>query len=235
MSQVTLPYTLTAGQPENVNQLNANLAAIVAGVNAVDASQIDSSLLVQGGLTGNSIVRRGKSVVSAAEARTNVAYGKLGTPDQVSNIVLPTDGLIFVLFHALWQESAAMSARAALFLDATQIKTAGFDSASASQETATNASASANKYLPLVSGPGGLQGLPISGAFAASGNATEALPQIVGGLDPTGLVYPNLPYGGVTAIAAAAGTYTLSVQFKASGGATVTVKNRHLHVWTMGF
>ena len=33
---------------------------------------------------------------------------------------------------------------------------------------------------------------------------------------------------------AAAGTYDISVQFKASSG-SVTVKNRKLWVWTMGF
>lgn len=40
MAQVSLPYTLTAGQPENVNQLVANLDALVAGVNTVNTAQI---------------------------------------------------------------------------------------------------------------------------------------------------------------------------------------------------
>lgn len=42
MAQVTLPYTLQAGQPENVNNLVANLNAIVAGVNTVSSSQLAS-------------------------------------------------------------------------------------------------------------------------------------------------------------------------------------------------
>ena len=40
MAQVSLPYTLQAGQPENVNQLQADLDALVAGVNTVNTAQI---------------------------------------------------------------------------------------------------------------------------------------------------------------------------------------------------
>ena len=40
MAQVSLPYTLTAGTPENVNNLVANLNALVAGVNTVDTAQL---------------------------------------------------------------------------------------------------------------------------------------------------------------------------------------------------
>jgi microcystin-dependent protein len=40
MALVSLPFTLTAGQPENVNNLNANLTALVTGVNSIDAANI---------------------------------------------------------------------------------------------------------------------------------------------------------------------------------------------------
>lgn len=42
MAQVSLPYTLTAGTPENVNNLVANLNALVAGVNTIDTAQLAS-------------------------------------------------------------------------------------------------------------------------------------------------------------------------------------------------
>ena len=42
------------------------------------------------------------------------------------------------------------------------------------------------------------------------------------------------PWGGFTFAFAAAGTYTVSVQFKASSG-SVTASNRKLWVWTIGF
>ena len=47
MAQVSLPYTLQAGQPENVNQLVANLNALVAGVNTVDTAQLASGSVSQ--------------------------------------------------------------------------------------------------------------------------------------------------------------------------------------------
>jgi hypothetical protein len=60
MAQVSLPYTLTAGQPENVNQLQADLDALVLGVNNVNASQIDdgavgTSELADAGVTANKL------------------------------------------------------------------------------------------------------------------------------------------------------------------------------------
>lgn len=234
MSQVTLPYTLTAGQPENVNQLVANLNAIVAGVNAVDASQIDSGLLQQAGLTGNSIVRRGKFSQAAAETRTNTVFGTLGTPDQVTNLVLPTDGLIFVLYHALWQESVVNTARAGIHLNGTLVNTSYMNAASGGQLASINATSGTAKYQPLLTSAGGLVSIPVQSAMAVTGNATESLPQIVGGSDPAVANYSINPYGGVTAIAAAAGTYTVDIRFRSSSG-DVTVKNRHLWVWTQGF
>lgn len=47
MATVSLPYTLQAGQPENVNQLVANLNALVAGVNTVDTAQISAGSVTQ--------------------------------------------------------------------------------------------------------------------------------------------------------------------------------------------
>ena len=45
MAQVSLPYTLTAGTPENVNNLVSNLNALVTGVNTIDTAQIaDASI-----------------------------------------------------------------------------------------------------------------------------------------------------------------------------------------------
>lgn len=43
MAQVTLPYTLTAGTAENVNNLNSNLNALATGVNTIDVAQLTAS------------------------------------------------------------------------------------------------------------------------------------------------------------------------------------------------
>lgn len=48
MSQISLPYTLVAGTPENVNQLMSNLNAVVTGINALDTNATMSG----GDLTG---------------------------------------------------------------------------------------------------------------------------------------------------------------------------------------
>ena len=48
MSQISLPYTLVAGTPENVNQLMSNLNAVVTGINALDTKATMSG----GDLTG---------------------------------------------------------------------------------------------------------------------------------------------------------------------------------------
>lgn len=40
MAQVTLPYNLTPGTPENVNNLMSNLNALKDGVNTIDTAQI---------------------------------------------------------------------------------------------------------------------------------------------------------------------------------------------------
>ena len=201
---------------------------------AVTADKIAAAAAEDVGLSQTGYVRRGATEIAGSEARANTAYGKLATPDEVSNVVLPSAGLIFVVYHALWQESVVGAARAAIFVESTQLNTASIDSAAAAQEARTNVSSGTGKNLPLISCPGGLMSNPNTGAFAPSSNATESLPQIAGGVDPRIAGYSFQPYGGVCAIMAAAGTYDVSVQFKATSG-TVTASKRHLWVWTLGF
>jgi microcystin-dependent protein len=53
MATVTFPYTLTAGQPENVNNLNSNLGALLTGVNNVESAQIVDGTIVAGDLASS--------------------------------------------------------------------------------------------------------------------------------------------------------------------------------------
>ena len=69
MAQVTLPYTLTAGTPENVSQLMSNLKALAAGVNAVDSSQLGSDSVTTAKILNGA--------VTTAKIDTTVA-GQLG-------------------------------------------------------------------------------------------------------------------------------------------------------------
>lgn len=171
----------------------------------------------------------GKTNIATAETRASATFGKLTTPDIVRSVVLPTDGLIFVAYQATWQESVAGQAQADIFLNATQLKVVDVAFAGAtSTSAATGASSTVNRDVSLFSGPLGLASIPSQAAVAyATGDATTG--QLVGA--NTANVKSA---GGPTTIFAAAGTYDVSVQFKAISG-SVTAKNRRLWVWTMAF
>lgn len=184
--------------------------------------------------------QRGKSIIATTESRTNVAYGTLTTPDQVSGIVLPTDGLIMVFFQAMWQESVANAARAAIFVGANQLQAQlPSNLAPVTVAAARDSGSSPNFDTPLHSTPAGLVSYTTSGG--ASADVTTG--QIVGALNGTapkedsgaGLI-PGAtgPIGGPCYIFAAAGTYDISVKFKSSSG-SVTAKNRKLWVRALSF
>jgi hypothetical protein len=168
---------------------------------------------------------RGVTPITATESRANVAYGLLGTPDQVTGIVLPTDGLIAVAYQATWQSSVGAAGKAAIFIGANQVKLAQTNVAapatSLSEATSNN---SINTDIPLSTAWWGLSGGGGVYSTAYTGDVTTG--QVQGDWGANG--------GGICYIFAAAGTYTISVQFKASSG-SVTVKNRRLWVWTNGF
>ncbi len=193
-----------------------------------------ASVSVAGGFNGGG-VRRGKSIIAAAGTRTNVAYGALSNgPDQVANVVFEQDGLLTVGFQAIWQESVAGAARAAIFLNANQL-VAGFAGVNAplAQEAPMYSGGVAGRDQILSSIAQGLGGTRIAGPSGNyTGDATTG--QVLGGgYGDNGQTESPRGWGTCT-IFAAAGTYTVSVQFKASSG-TVTVKNRRLWVKTEGF
>lgn len=173
----------------------------------------------QAGITAGGIVRRGKSIIATQETTTSATYTTLTTPDQVSNVVLPTDGLIVVGFQAYAKTDVNASGRAAIFLGANQLKGPG--TVPAVVETPAFSSG-ANDWSVVVSTSVGL-------TRDSTGSVTS--PAVV----TTGMVLPPpLLGGGLCSIWAAAGTYTVSVQWKTSSG-TLTAKERRLWVWTMGF
>lgn len=222
MASISFPFTLTAGQPENVNQLNSNLAAISAQVNGnIDNTNLASAESAILGLSQSGAVRRGKSIIATSEARTNTAYGLLTTPDRVSNLVLPTDGLIVIGFKAEWSESVIGAARAALFIGSNQLKVGSSAASPGVQETGAR-TGNANTFNLLTTYGSGLSTVDSNTAY--TGDVTTG--QVVG-QSTTGQAGPCFVF-------AAAGTYDITVQYKSSSG-TVTAKNRKLWVWTIGF
>jgi len=188
----------------------------------------------------------GSSIIAATESRTNTAYGTLTTPDQVAGLVLPTNGIIEVLYQATWQESVTGAARAAIFIGANQMQIAtdaiAGSNAATVQEQAKTAAGTANFDMPLASSPIGLVGVTTSGKSTGHSDVTTG--QAIGLLGFGGNVRAEIVDPGnssnVTAISVAmgfggpvqlflnAGTYTISVQFKSSSG-SVTAKNRRLY------
>jgi hypothetical protein len=229
------PQLPTLGQPsatEDADVLNS-LTAIVAVINgALDASNIADGSLTEAelatalldrlGITGGGVSRRGKSIIATTEVRSSAVYGTLTTPDQVT-VALPVDGLIVAYYHALWKESVGMAGRAAFFLGANQVLNGAAGGAPVANGEAINTGA-ANLYTPLTSANLGLSCPASVTADSTDITTGQTIGEDIG----------SFKASGACTIFAAAGTYTLSVRFKASSG-TVTVKDRKLWVLTMGF
>lgn len=179
------------------------------------------------GLSGASVVRRGKSIISASGTRTNPAPGQLSNgPDRVSSVVLPTDGIILVWFQAVWKQSVASTAHAYLYLSSNPVVAANH--AGATPGTGNSEAwigTTANADVALHSWGGGLLSSNSNPMVAYSGDVTTG--QIIGSSVSNG-------YYGPCWIFAAAGTYNVEVNFWADSG-TVTVKDRRLWVATIGF
>jgi hypothetical protein len=204
----------------------------------VDETNFANATVQRMGLNNSGNVGRGKSIIPTSEGRTNVAFGLMPTPDQVTGIVVPQDGVVAVLYQATWNESVDASAQAAIFVDGASARIAQGNVA-APIAVSASCSGGAGIDVPLSTGPAGLMGIAGAGGVAYTGDVTAG--QFVGNATfesatagGTGAPSANAPMGGPAYLFMAAGTHTISVQFLASSG-TVTVKNRKLWVWTIGF
>lgn len=217
--------------------LSQSIAAQVIGSQHLTSTLAQSAEVNQTAQTVKGVVVNG-----GPGTRTNTAYGNLNDAADTVTVVLPTNGLIEVLFEATWQEATAGAARAALFVGANQAKSLGGTGGAgtvASQAAATNSS-TANIATPLVSATYGL--VSASGSTAGyTGDVTTG--QIIGlgsavsaAQEWNGTV--NATTGGAAGpcyIFAAAGTYAVSVQYKSTAGTTVTVSNRKLWVRALSY
>lgn len=219
-----LPYPTAADAPNGPAQIQAL------------AEAVDTALLIGG-----------KSITSTSETRTSTSYGLLTTPDRVQSVTLATDGLLQIWYQALWTNSGAGDHWAALFIGATQLKIAEYSQANPVTQAARAFVTTPGQYHALHTAPFGLvsqQGSAdmtevttgqVLGGQSASGVAWTQ--EINGSLraSGTGGVPADMPLGGPCTVFAAAGTYDISVQFKATSGETITVKNRKLWVRALLF
>lgn len=146
--------------------------------------------------------------IATEESRENAAFGTLTTKDEITGVVLPENGLIVVGFKGKFKSSVSNAGRAAIFIGANQLKVNAIAS-----EVSTSTT---EERRLLTTSEGGLVAATNS-AFSTTGETTASASA------GSGLNY----------IYAAAGTYAISVQFKASSG-TITAKERTLWVAVMG-
>jgi len=156
---------------------------------------------------GNTIRWQTASVVATEETRENVAFGTLTTADEIKSVVLPTSGIIFLQFAALIKSSVAAAGRAAVFLGANQLK----KTATTTPEVAEEATAGTG-FTTFSASSSGLNNTLQGTSFVTTG-------QTIGGAGAY--------------IFAAAGTYNISIQYRATSG-SITAKERKLWVGVMG-
>ena len=194
--------------PADLNAIQDDLGNQLADVN------------VAGGFNEGVNVRRGKFIQSAIGTRSNPAYGALSNgPDEVANVVLPTDGFIAVLYYARWLNPSALG-RAAIFVESQQMKVHVGSGGPVVQEE--SALTDATLYSSLATSPVGLKSNTVAANTPVTTGQAVAVGDSFAGVS-----------GGPVYIFAAAGTYTVSVQYKSSG--TVSAQNRKLWVWTQSF
>jgi hypothetical protein len=181
-------------------------------------------------------VTPGFSNIATSQSTGSTTFVTLATPDQVA-VTLPANGLIQVWFQGQWQESVSGAARAAIFLGSNQLQSQqGAGGHGPGVIAAATNGSTAGLTLPLATCSGGLAG--VFSAFTWSADVSTG--QIVGvqgqpQIDTAGTILGGgATFGGPCYIFAAAGAYTVSVQFKASSG-TVTALNRKLWATTIPF
>ncbi len=162
-------------------------------------------------------------VIATEQERTNVAFGTLTTADEIASVVLPENGLIVIGYRALVSVSVKEAGKVAIFLNENQIKAPITVGAPSGQESGPGAAGSGVFRLISTAASGLI--CPFGGTEATS-DSLVTTGQILGaGAAASG--------GGLVTLFAAAGTYNVSVRFKASSG-KITAKERALWVAVLG-
>ena len=178
------------------------------------------------GVSDSSKVRRGKFVLNTEESTTSTNPAYLPTPDRVSSISLPSNGLIFISYRALWKSSGASVITATIYLNETilnVISTSGQPQAQFCTRVGVNSTIA---YEHLMTSHLGLISQS-TGSTDASNSVTTGM---IFGFSPTGGAE-----GGYTILEAPAGTYSVGVKYTTSTGTTLFAKERALQVIAMAF
>lgn len=244
MGQISLSLPQVGGTNASQEPLiPGDFSTIQTVINGnLDATNISAGLAQSATVNQAGQPVKGVTVNAGAGTRTNAAYGALNDAvDQVTGIVLPSNGLIAVWYQALWSASGATGPRAAIFVGSNQLK-GQVTTAATGNAVSTLAAVGLSNSVPLVSGGSyGIVSTANNGATAADVTTGQTVgiagdSSLVGQVELGGVlessVFPT--WGAPTYIFAAAGTYTISVQFKAATG-TVTASARRLWVQAFSF
>lgn len=149
--------------------------------------------------------------IATEESRTNTAFGTLTTADEIKSVVVPENGLMLIGYTARAKATGSATGRLALFLGANQLKATSLSK----QEVST--SITPETLLRFTTSGGGL----VSSDDGADGSTGQIVGSTTAG------------DGGFVVVSAAAASYDISVQFKATSG-SVTAKERKLWVAVFG-
>lgn len=202
MTKATLPRVNQTGTNE-WSDVEANDNALAEVVNG----QLDNENIKAGaGITREKLAADAKGVVgtwctpkviATEESRTNTAFATLTTPDEITGVAVPENSSLFVEFSALVKTSIEGAGRVAIFLSGTQLKNV---SGSNYEVELATVGATFKKVFTTPTG------LSFGGTeFVTTGE--------VGG------------QGWLLIHRLAAGTYTVSVQYRATSG-SITAKTR---------
>lgn len=230
------PYTFTDGPGNTASgeQVNERFDPLYAALNGgLEGDNFSTALAEQLGVSSGATVRSGKSIIDAEGTRTNAAYGALTNGPDAVTVEVPTGGRLFIGFEALWKESVSGSARAAIFIGANQLKIPY--GTNVDLQAARVDGLSAGNYRRVTAAGPGL----VSQALGVAAAASVGTGQVVGHWGAWGMELGTTYVSGGTAepitpglciVRVDPGTYSVSVQWKASGGATVSAKERKLWV-----
>jgi len=142
------------------------LAYVLVPANATNIITADILNVAQPaslGLSGSS----GVTNIATSQSTSSTSFTTLSTPDQVSGLVVPVNGLIAVQYQALWAMSNASSV-AAIFVNSNQLKVQAYNSGTRGpqlQQAAVSLTP-VNVNVPLFTIPTGLATVTDTGTTA---------------------------------------------------------------------
>jgi hypothetical protein len=198
------------------------LAAGAVTANAMAAASVGPQNLTAAlaqdlGINSGSVVGRGVTNVAAAQTTSGTSFGFLSTHDEVTGITLATNGLIKINYLAQVKVSAG-TGQAGLFINPGSGYVALNYPSSNNTFNQVSGSFTATHISPIVT-----NGNTLTTIASGSSDSTFVT---------TGMALPTA--GGSIIVMAAAGTYSIGVQYLNSAG-TTTAQNRTLWIETTNF